>query len=52
MHVKSPAEWGNLPAKDRDLVSNGANEQYLPSYKEMIDRYYQALAEIGKNRDH
>ncbi len=48
---KGPAEWGNLPPKDRDLISNGVNEQYLPAYKEMIDRYYQALAEIGKTKD-
>jgi len=51
MHQKGPQEWGNLPPRDRDLISNGANEQYLPSYKEMIDRYYQALAEIGKTKD-
>ena len=51
LHQKTPQEWGNLPARDRDLISNGASEQYLPSYKEMIDRYYQALAEIGKTKD-
>jgi len=51
MHQKGPQEWGGLPPRDRDLISNGANEQYLPSYKEMIDRYYQALAEIGKTKD-
>ena len=51
LHQKTPQEWGNLPARDRDLISNGASEQYLPSYKEMIDRYYQALAEIGKSKD-
>jgi len=52
MRQKGPSEWGGLPGKDRDLVSNGVNEQYLPAYKEMIDRYYQALAEIGKTKDH
>lgn len=51
MHQKNPQEWGNLPPRDRDLISNGANEQYLPSYKEMIDRYYQSLAEIGKSKE-
>lgn len=51
LHQKTPQEWGNLPARDRDLISNGANEQYLPSYKEMIDRYYQALAEMGKSKE-
>ncbi len=51
LHQKTPQEWGNLPARDRDLISTGASEQYLPSYKEMIDRYYQALAEISKSKD-
>ena len=51
LHQKTPQEWGNLPARDRDLISNGASEQYLPSYKELIDRYYQALAEIGRTKD-
>jgi hypothetical protein len=48
---KGPSEWGNLPPKDRDLISNGVNEQYLPAYKDMIDRYYQALAEVGKTKE-
>jgi hypothetical protein len=51
LRQKGPAEWGNLPPKDRDLISNGVNEQYLPAYKDMIDRYYQALAEVGKTRE-
>lgn len=41
-------EWGTLPERDRDLVSNGAQEQFLPAYREAIDKYYQALAELGK----
>ncbi len=49
MHQKSPAEWGNLPDRDRDLLAHGSNEQYLPAYKALIDRYYQALAEMGRS---
>ncbi len=41
--------WGDLPLKDRDLVANGAKEKYLPEYQEMIKRYYEALAELGKS---
>jgi hypothetical protein len=40
--------WGDLPPRDRDLVAHGAKEHYLPEYKEMINKYYQALAELGK----
>jgi len=42
------ATWGELPAKDRDLVANGIKEKFLPEYEEMIKRYYEALAELGK----
>jgi hypothetical protein len=47
----SPEEWGKLGPRDRDLISHGANEQYLSSYRDLIDRYYQALAELGKSRN-
>ena len=52
-HIRSrgAAEFGDLPARDRDLVAHGANEEYLSSYRDMIDRYYQALAELGKARN-
>jgi len=43
------SQWGNLPPGDRELVAHGANEHYLPEYKDMINKYYQALAEIGKS---
>ena len=52
MRNHDPANWGNLPPRDRDQVSHGANEEYLPTYREMIDRYYQALAEMGKSKSH
>jgi hypothetical protein len=48
---KGPSEWGNLPPKDRDLISNGSQEKYLPAYQSMIDRYYEALAEVGKVKE-
>jgi hypothetical protein len=51
MRNYDPATWGGLPPRDRDQVSHGANEEYLTSYKDMIDRYYQALAEMGKTRN-
>jgi hypothetical protein len=48
---RDAANWGGLPPRDRDQVSHGANEEYLSSYKEMIDRYYQALSETNKPRN-
>jgi hypothetical protein len=51
MRNRDAENWGGLPPRDRDEISHGANEEYLPAYRAMIDRYYQALAEMGrKNR--
>ena len=45
--------WGALPPKDRALVTTGAKEKFLPEYKDMIQRYYEALAELNKtSKDH
>jgi hypothetical protein len=48
---KSGDTWGNLPPKDRDLITNGVQEKYLPAYQTMIDDYYKALAEVGKTKE-
>jgi hypothetical protein len=48
MRDRSREGWGGLPPRDRDEIAHGANEEYLSIYKGMIDRYYQALAELGK----
>jgi hypothetical protein len=37
-------QWGNLPARDRDAVLQGIKDDYLPKFKELIERYYKALA--------
>ena len=52
IHSKGPNEWGGLRPRERDLISHGANEEYLSAYRDMIDRYYQALAELGKSHSH
>jgi hypothetical protein len=49
MRSKDPANWAFLPPRDRDQVSHGANEEYLTSYRDLIDRYYQALAEMARS---
>ncbi len=49
MRNHDPASWGALPPRDRDAISHGANEEYLSAYRDLIDRYYQALAELGKS---
>lgn len=44
-----PATWGKLPPRDREAVADGVKEEYLPAYRDLIDRYYQALAELAKS---
>ncbi len=44
------SEWGNLPPRERDLIVNGAKEEALPSYKELVQRYYQALSELNRTQ--
>jgi len=37
--------WGHLPARERDEVIQGLNEQSLERYRAWIERYYQSLQE-------
>lgn len=37
--------WGNLPQRDREEIMQGLEEQSLDRYRELIERYYRALAE-------
>jgi len=38
-------EWGNLPPRDRQEVVQGLGEDVLLKYREIIEKYYRALAE-------
>lgn len=38
-------EWGNLPPRLRDELTNGLDEPYSPVYRELTERYYRRLAE-------
>ena len=37
--------WGHLPARDRDEILQGLDEDVLEKYRSLIDRYFKALAE-------
>jgi hypothetical protein len=37
--------WGNLPARDRDEILQGAKEQSLERYQAWIEEYFRALQE-------
>ena len=36
--------WGRLPARDRDEVVQGFDQDFLTKYRQWIERYYRALA--------
>ena len=37
--------WGHLPPREREEIIQGIAEDALESYRELIERYYRALAE-------
>ncbi len=41
--------WGRLPARDRDEVVQGFDQDYLRKYREWIERYYRALADPDRD---
>lgn len=38
-------EWGNLPPRLRDEISEGMNERFSPVYRALTEAYYRELAE-------
>jgi hypothetical protein len=40
--------WGHLPARIRDQMQSGMAEEFLPQYEQLIEQYYQRLAEEGQ----
>jgi hypothetical protein len=37
--------WGHLPAREREEIIQGIGEDVLEGYRELVERYYRALAE-------
>ena len=42
------SEWGNLPPRVREELSQGLHEPFSPIYKEMTEAYYKRLAQESK----
>jgi len=40
--------WGHLPARDRDELIQGIEEDYLDRYRQWIEQYYRALQELNE----
>lgn len=48
MREKGAEGWGNLPPRDRELVTQAQQEGFLPSYKAAIEKYYEELARLSR----
>ncbi len=44
-------QWGFLPQRDRLEVAQGFDEEFLPKFREQIQRYYRHLAEQAQRSD-
>jgi hypothetical protein len=42
--------WGHLPERIRQRMPNTADEEFLPKYSDLIEDYFQRLAEEGGER--
>ncbi|WP_146586690.1 hypothetical protein [Posidoniimonas polymericola] len=42
--------WGHLPQRLREQMMQGSSDEFLPQYREEIERYYQRLAEEEAGR--
>jgi hypothetical protein len=42
--------WGHLPERVREQMPNTAGEEFLPKYEEVIEDYFQRMAEEGRER--
>jgi hypothetical protein len=41
--------WGHLPSRDREEVLQGIQDDVVERYRQMIDEYYRALAEMEEH---
>ncbi len=41
--------WGNLPERFLQQIKNAGNEEFLPKYEQLIEEYYERLAEQREN---
>lgn len=44
-------QWGFLPQRDRLEVAQGFDEEFLPKFREQIQRYYRHLADQAQRSD-
>ena len=42
------AAWGNLPARVRQMLTQGSGEKFSPAYERQTEEYYRRLAEEPK----
>lgn len=43
-------QWGNLPARERNLILNGIRKSTLPGYQSLVNGYYESLGKLGSGQ--
>ncbi len=41
-------QWGNLPARERNMILNALRHQTLPQYQSLVRQYYESLAKLNQ----
>ncbi len=44
-------QWGNLPARERNMILNAMRHQTLPQYKSLVQQYYESLAKLNQSQE-
>jgi hypothetical protein len=47
---QATAVWGHLPDRVREQMQQSYRERYLPEYEDLVERYYEALADDRLDR--
>ena len=45
--ISNKRQWGNLPARERNMILNALRHQSLPQYQSLVRQYYQSLAKLN-----
>ena len=49
--LSSKKQWGNLPARERNLILNGIRKSTLPGYQSLVNAYYESLGKLGSREE-
>jgi hypothetical protein len=48
--ISNKRQWGNLPARERNMILNALRHQTLPQYQSLVRQYYESLAKLNQRK--